>query len=79
MLLAVTELPEDMGDEKLTNYHIDLVSFSGNVPIGRYIAELAVAVGTKNSGQRCTAVKRVLCSDLVADEFAALIAEKAAI
>ena len=41
-------------------------------------AELAVAGGTKNSGQRCTAVKRVLCVESVADEFAPLVAEKAA-
>jgi putative phosphonoacetaldehyde dehydrogenase len=101
MLSVVTGLPEDMGDEMLTNQHIDLISFTGSVPVGKYIAEtagyrrtilelggnaplivmddadldkaaeLAVAGGTKNSGQRCTAVKRV-------DEFAALVAEKAA-
>ena len=108
MLSIVTGLPEDMGDEMLTNDHIDLVTFTGSVPVGKYIAEtagyrrtvlelggnapliimddadldkaaeLAVAGGTKNSGQRCTAVKRVLCIDSVADEFAALVAEKAA-
>ncbi len=108
MLSIVTGLPEDMGDEMLTNRHIDLISFTGSVPVGKYIAEtagyrrtvlelggnselivmddadldkaaeLAVAGGTKNSGQRCTAVKRVLCHELVADEFAALVAEKAA-
>jgi len=108
MLSIVTGLPEDMGDEMLTNKHIDLISFTGSVPVGKYIAEtagyrrtvlelggnselivmddadldkaaeLAVAGGTKNSGQRCTAVKRVLCHESVADEFAALVAEKAA-
>jgi putative phosphonoacetaldehyde dehydrogenase len=108
MLSVVTGLPEDMGDEMLTNSNIDLISFTGSVPVGKYIAEtagyrrtvlelggnsplivmddadlnkaadLAVAGGTKNSGQRCTAVKRVLCIDSVADEFAALVAEKAA-
>jgi putative phosphonoacetaldehyde dehydrogenase len=108
MLSIVTGLPEDMGDEMLTNKHIDLISFTGSVPVGKYIAEtagyrrtilelggnsefivmddadlnkaadLAVAGGTKNSGQRCTAVKRVLCIESVADEFAALVAEKAA-
>ncbi|MFA9419107.1 MAG: phosphonoacetaldehyde dehydrogenase [Gammaproteobacteria bacterium] len=108
MLSIVTGLPEDMGDEMLTNDHIDLVTFTGSVPVGKYIAEtagyrrtvlelggnaplivmddadldkaaeLAVAGGTKNSGQRCTAVKRVLCIESVADEFAALVAEKAA-
>jgi putative phosphonoacetaldehyde dehydrogenase len=97
-----------MGDEMLTNPNIDLVTFTGSVKVGKYIArtagyrrtvlelggnaplivmddadldkaaKLAVAGGTKNSGQRCTAVKRVLCIDSVADEFAALVAEKAA-
>ena len=108
MLSVVTGLPEDMGDEMINNPHIDLVTFTGSVAVGKYIAEhagyrrtvlelggnsplivmddadldkaaeLAVAGGTKNSGQRCTAVKRVLCIDSVADEFAALVAEKAA-
>jgi putative phosphonoacetaldehyde dehydrogenase len=108
MLSVVTGLPEDMGDEMLTNRHIDLISFTGSVPVGKYIAEtagyrrtvlelggnsefivmddadldkaadLAVAGATKNSGQRCTAVKRVLCHESVADEFAALVAAKAA-
>jgi len=108
MLSIVTGLPEDMGDEMLTNKHIDLISFTGSVPVGKYIAEtagyrrtvlelggnselivmddadldkaadLAVAGGTKNSGQRCTAVKRVLCHESVADEFAALVTAKAA-
>jgi len=108
MLSIVTGLPADMGDEMLTNRHIDLVTFTGSVGVGKYIAEtagyrrtvlelggnaplivmddadldkaaeLAVTGGTKNSGQRCTAVKRVLCIDSVADEFAGLVAEKAA-
>ena len=108
MLSIVTGLPEDIGDEMITNDHIDLVTFTGSVPVGKYIAEragyrrtvlelggnsplivmedadldkaaeMAVAGGTKNSGQRCTAVKRVLCVDSIGDEFAALVAEKAA-
>lgn len=108
MLSIVTGLPEDIGDEMINNRHIDLVTFTGSVPVGKYIAEhagyrrtvlelggnspliimedadldkaaeLAVAGGTKNSGQRCTAVKRVLCVESVADEFAPLVAEKAA-
>jgi acyl-CoA reductase-like NAD-dependent aldehyde dehydrogenase len=40
-------------------------------------AELAVAGATKNSGQRCTAVKRILCQDAVADRFVSLLVEKA--
>ena len=33
-------------------------------------AQLAVAGATKNSGQRCTAVKRILCVEKLADKFA---------
>ena len=40
-------------------------------------AELAVAGATKNSGQRCTAVKRILIQERVADKFVALALEKA--
>ncbi|WP_460451513.1 phosphonoacetaldehyde dehydrogenase [Alsobacter sp. SYSU BS001988] len=40
-------------------------------------AELAVQGATKNSGQRCTAVKRILCVEAVADDFSALVLEKA--
>ncbi|MCP3414768.1 phosphonoacetaldehyde dehydrogenase [Bradyrhizobium brasilense] len=40
-------------------------------------AELAVTGATKNSGQRCTAVKRILCVEAVADDFVALVLKKA--
>ncbi len=40
-------------------------------------AELAVAGATKNSGQRCTAVKRILVQPKVADAFVAKVLEKA--
>jgi phosphonoacetaldehyde dehydrogenase len=40
-------------------------------------AELAVAGATKNSGQRCTAVKRILVVDEVAEEFSKLVLAKA--
>ena len=39
-------------------------------------AELAVAGATKNSGQRCTAVKRILVVEKVADEFVELAARE---
>lgn len=39
-------------------------------------ADLAVAGATKNSGQRCTAVKRILVIDSVADAFAAKVVER---
>ncbi len=107
MLSIVTGLPEDIGDEMITNKHIDLITFTGGVPVGKYIAEtagykrtvlelggnspfiimedadldkaaeMAVQGATKNSGQRCTAVKRVLAVESIADEFAALVADKA--
>jgi len=40
-------------------------------------AELAVQGATKNSGQRCTAVKRILCVESVADQFVELVLAKA--
>ena len=108
MLSVVTGLPDDIGDEMITNPHIDLITFTGSVPVGKYIAatagykrtvlelggnsplivmedadldeaaEMAVQGATRNSGQRCTAVKRILAVESIADEFAARVAEKAA-
>ena len=40
-------------------------------------ATIAVAGATGNSGQRCTAVKRILVQESVADEFVMLLLEKA--
>ncbi|MGY3588801.1 putative phosphonoacetaldehyde dehydrogenase [Bradyrhizobium sp. USDA 4341] len=40
-------------------------------------AELAVTGATRNSGQRCTAVKRILCVEAIADDFADLVLKKA--
>ena len=106
MFQVVTGLPADLGDEFIVNPNIDLVTFTGSVPVGKYIAEkagyrrtvlelggndplivmedadldkaaeLAVAGAYKNSGQRCTAVKRVLAHNAIGDELAALIVEK---
>jgi len=89
------------------NEHIDLITFTGGVPVGKHIAEnagyrrtvlelggndplivlddadldraadLAVAGATKNSGQRCTAVKRILCIDSVADALVEKLTERA--
>ena len=107
MFQVITGLPEDVGDEMITNDHIDLITFTGGVPVGKMIAEkagyrrtvlelggnaplivmedadldraatLAVTGATKNSGQRCTAVKRILVVDNVADAFAELVVKKA--
>ncbi len=99
MFSVVTGDPREIADEMLVNPDIDLVTFTGGVPVGKYIAAKAVykrqvlelggndpiivmedadldeaatlaAVGSyKNSGQRCTAVKRMLVHERVADEF----------
>jgi putative phosphonoacetaldehyde dehydrogenase len=99
MFQVVTGDPAQIGDELLTHPAIDLVTFTGGVPIGRRIAErvgyrrvvlelggndplivmddadlaeaaaLAAAGSYRNSGQRCTAVKRILVQRRVADEF----------
>ena len=110
MLSVVTGWPKDIGDEMITNPNIDLITFTGGVPVGKLIAakagykrqvlelggndpliilndlsdedlakaaDLAVAGATKNSGQRCTAVKRILCQNKVADRFVPLVLERA--
>src|SRR6185503_10975100 len=107
MLSVVTGLPADIGDEMITNPNIELITFTGSVPTGKYIAakagyrrvvlelggndplivmedadldkaaELAVQGATKNSGQRCTAVKRIIVVDAVADDFVPLVLAKA--
>jgi aldehyde dehydrogenase (NAD+) len=99
MLSIVTGDPREIADEMLTNADVDLVTFTGGVAVGKYIAAKAVykrqvlelggndpiivmedadldeaatlaAVGSyKNSGQRCTAVKRMLVEQRVADAF----------
>ncbi|MEK7820672.1 MAG: aldehyde dehydrogenase family protein, partial [Pseudomonadota bacterium] len=106
MFQVVTGDPADIADEMLTNPLADMVTFTGGVPIGKYIATkagykrmvlelggndplivmedadldrastLAVNGATKNSGQRCTAVKRIIVVDRVADAFVALALEK---
>ncbi len=105
MFQVVTGLPEDVGDAMITHPHIDLITFTGSVRVGKYIAEkagyrrtvlelggnapiiimedadlerasgLAVAGATKNSGQRCTAVKRILAHGTVIDEASAKLFE----
>jgi putative phosphonoacetaldehyde dehydrogenase len=110
MLSVVTGWPTDIGDEMITNPDIDLITFTGGVPVGKLIAskagykrqvlelggndplivlndlsdedlakaaDLAVAGATKNSGQRCTAVKRILVQEKVADRFVPMVLERA--
>jgi putative phosphonoacetaldehyde dehydrogenase len=107
MLSVVTGNPSTMGDAMITDPDCDLITFTGSVKVGKYIAdkagyrrivlelggndplivmedadldkaaELAVTGATKNSGQRCTAVKRILVVEKVADEFSKLVLAKA--
>ncbi len=106
MLSIVTGDPEEIADELITNENVDLVTFTGGVAIGKYIAAkagyrrivlelggndpiivmedadldeastLAVAGSYKNSGQRCTAVKRMLVHQEVAARFTELVVAK---
>jgi phosphonoacetaldehyde dehydrogenase len=106
MLQVVTGDPKDIADELITNRHVDLITFTGGVAIGKYIANkmgyrravlelggndpiivmedadldeastLAVSGSYKNSGQRCTAIKRMLVHEAVADRFVELLVEK---
>ncbi|HTP45597.1 MAG TPA: phosphonoacetaldehyde dehydrogenase [Casimicrobiaceae bacterium] len=106
MFSVVTGDPREIADELLTNADVDLVTFTGGVAVGKYIAAkavykrqvlelggndplivmedadleeaatLAVAGSYKNSGQRCTAVKRMLVHETVADHFVELLVAK---
>lgn len=106
MLQVVTGDPREIADELLTHRHVDLITFTGGVSIGKYIAskagyrrmvlelggndplivmddadldkasDLAVAGSYKNSGQRCTAVKRMLVHQKVLGEFTERVVEK---
>ena len=106
MLSVITGDPREIADEMLTNPDVDLVTFTGGVAIGKYIAgkaaykrqilelggndpiivmedadieeaaTLAAAGSYKNSGQRCTAIKRMLVQESVADRFVELLLEK---
>ena len=110
MFQVVTGWPADIGDEMITNDNIDIITFTGGVPVGKMIASkagfrrtalelggndplivcndlsdadlekaatIAVAGATGNSGQRCTAIKRILVQDSVADAFVPLVLEQA--
>ena len=106
MLSVVTGDPAEIADEMLGNPAIDMITFTGGVPIGKAIAakavykrlilelggndplvvmddadpvkaaELAAAGSYKNSGQRCTAVKRILVHEKVAEAFTAALVER---
>src|SRR5450631_212542 len=103
MLSVLTGDAAEIADELLTSENVDLVTFTGGVAIGKYIAAkavykrqvlelggndpiivledadveeaatLAAAGSYKNSGQRCTAIKRILIQESVADRFVELL------
>src|SRR5882724_11484791 len=106
MFQVVTGAPREIADTLLTDQDVDLITFTGGVRVGKYIAEhmgyrrailelggndplivmedadleeasnLAVYGSYKNSGQRCTAVKRMIIHQAVADRFVDLLVEK---
>ena len=106
MFQVITGDPKEIADEMITNEHADMVTFTGGVAVGKYIASkagyrrqvlelggndplivmedadieeaatLATQGSYKNSGQRCTAVKRLLVHESVADRFVELLVEK---
>jgi len=106
MFSVLTGDPREIGDEMLTHADVDLITFTGGVAVGKYIAAKAVykrqvlelggndplivmedadleeaatlaAMGSyKNSGQRCTAIKRMLVQETVAERFVELLLEK---
>ncbi|KGR93165.1 MULTISPECIES: phosphonoacetaldehyde dehydrogenase [Burkholderia] len=106
MLQVLTGDPREIADELLTHPSATLITFTGGVAIGKYIAakagyrrivlelggndplivlddadlERAAALAAqgsyKNSGQRCTAVKRILVQKGVAPRFTELLVEK---
>ena len=106
MLQVVTGDPREIADELITNAHADLITFTGGVSVGKYIASkagyrrvvlelggndpfivmedadldeaatLAAQGSYRNSGQRCTAVKRILVQESVAERFVDLLVAK---
>jgi aldehyde dehydrogenase (NAD+) len=106
MFNVLTGDPKEIADEMLTHADVDLITFTGSVAVGKYIAAKAVykrqvlelggndplivmedadleeaatlaAMGSyKNSGQRCTAIKRMLVQETVAERFIELLLEK---
>jgi len=106
MLQVISGDPREIADELITHPGADLITFTGGVSIGKYIAakagykrvvlelggndplivlddadldratDLAVQGSYKNSGQRCTAVKRMLVHEKIAAGFTELVVEK---
>jgi aldehyde dehydrogenase (NAD+) len=103
MFSVLTGDPREIADEMLTHADVDLITFTGGVAVGKYIAAravykrqvlelggndplivmedadleeaatLAAAGSYRNSGQRCTAIKRMLVQESVAERFTELL------
>ncbi|MCC7273651.1 MAG: phosphonoacetaldehyde dehydrogenase [Alphaproteobacteria bacterium] len=106
MFQVVTGDPREIAEALVNGPEIDLVTFTGGVGVGKWIADhlgyrrcvlelggndplivmedadveeaaaLAAAGSYKNSGQRCTAVKRILVHESIADAFVARLVAK---
>jgi aldehyde dehydrogenase (NAD+) len=106
MLSVITGDPKEIADEMITNADADLITFTGGVAVGKYIASkagykrmvlelggndplivmedadpakaaaLAAAGSYKNSGQRCTAVKRILVHERIAEDFVSCLVKE---
>jgi aldehyde dehydrogenase (NAD+) len=106
MLSVITGDPKEIADEMITNTDADLITFTGGVAVGKYIASkagykrmvlelggndplivmedadpakaaaLAAAGSYKNSGQRCTAVKRILVHEQIAEDFVSCLVKE---
>jgi len=105
MLSVVTGDPAEIADEMLLNPDAEMITFTGGVAVGKYIASragyrrqvlelggndplvvmddadvaraaaLAASGSYKNSGQRCTAVKRILVHERIAGPFTEALLE----
>jgi len=99
MLSVITGDASEIAGQMLSSADVELVSFTGGVSIGKYIAAeavykrqvlelggsdpiivmedadleeaamLAASGSYRNSGQRCTAIKRMRAQDTIADDF----------
>ncbi len=107
MLSVLLGPTADVAEPLVLHPEVELVAFTGSVPIGKRIAatagykklvlelggndplivlddadlDLAITLAAegsfRNSGQRCTAVKRILVQDGIAQEFTRRLVEKA--
>src|SRR5205807_1316989 len=106
MLSVLLGPAAEVAEPLVQDPRVDVVSFTGSVPVGKQIAatagykklllelggndplivlddadlELAVTLAAegsyRNSGQRCTAVKRILVQETIADQFTQRLVDK---